>query len=406
MDRAPFHARVEVLANHPDKSTWSGTRKKLYMFLAIRDIRFAKGRFALMGAVVALISLLLVLLSGLTAGLGNQSTSAIAQLGEEAQAPVSQIVFGAPANNDPKVSYTESQVTADQAKEWAAQPGVEAVVPLGVSQSRFQGAGDSKGIANVAVFGIGEASGAGAGNGAGIAPSNISDSTVVIGESVAKELNLVSGDAVSIAGTNLTVGAVVPDQWYSHSSVVWTTLPTWKKVAHLSDPDQLATVLAVTADKGVSLDADAANAAAHTTSTTRNASFNGLGGYKSENGSLMMMQAFLYGISALVIVAFLTVWTVQRTRDIAVLKAMGASGSYLLRDALTQAALVLLAGAGLGGLVGIAGGFFASKAAPFLLTPATTLLPVVGIVALGLAGAALAVRKVTRVDAMIALGGN
>lgn len=376
------------------------------MFLAIRDIRFAKGRFALMGAVVALISLLLVLLSGLTAGLGNQSTSAVAQLGEKSGNPVSQLVFGAPAKNDPKVSFTESQVTADQLNAWSAEPGVGQVVPLGISQSRFQGAGDSKGIANVAVFGVGEPAKGGKGAGAGIAPSGISDSTVVIGESVAKELSLSTGDAVTIAGTPLTVAGIVPDQWYSHSSVVWTTLPTWKKVAHLSDPEQLATVLAVTFEKGAAVDTDAANAAAGTISTTRSGSFAGLGGYKSENGSLMMMQAFLYGISALVIVAFLTVWTVQRTRDIAVLKAMGASGNYLLRDALTQAALVLLAGAGIGGLVGVVGGLFAAQAAPFLLTPATTLLPVLGIVALGLAGAALAVRKVTRVDAMIALGGN
>lgn len=376
------------------------------MFLAIRDIRFAKGRFALMGAVVALISLLLVLLSGLTAGLGNQSTSAVAQLGEKSGNPVSQLVFGAPAKNDPKVSFTESQVTADQRNTWSAEPGVGQVVPMGISQSRFQGAGDSRGIANVAVFGIGQPAKGGNGAGAGIAPSDISDSTVVIGESVAKELSLSTGDAVTIAGTPLTVAGIVPDQWYSHSSVVWTTLPTWTKVAHLSDPGQLATVLAVTFEKGAAVDTDAANAAAGTTSTTRSGSFAGLGGYKSENGSLMMMQAFLYGISALVIVAFLTVWTVQRTRDIAVLKAMGASGAYLLRDALTQAALVLLAGAGIGGLVGVVGGIFAAGAAPFLLTPATTLLPVLGIVALGLAGAALAVRKVTRVDAMIALGGN
>lgn len=378
------------------------------MFLAIRDIRFAKGRFALMGAVVALISLLLVLLSGLTAGLGNQSTSAVALLGTGTGSgtAVSQMVFGAPAKNDPKVSFTESQVTAEQAKIWAAQPGVTSVAPLGISQSRFQGAGESKGIANVAVFGVGDLLTAAQGSQAGIAPSEMSDSTVTIGEGIAKELSLSLGDAVTIAGTELSVAAIVPDQWYSHTSVVWTTLNTWTKVAHLSDPDQLATVLAVTFEKGATVDLDGANAAAGTISTTRSGSFDGLGGYKSENGSLMMMQAFLYGISALVIVAFLTVWTVQRTRDIAVLKAMGASGSYLLRDALTQAALVLLAGAGLGGLAGIVGGIFASAAAPFLLTPATTLLPIVGIVALGLAGAALAVRKVTRVDAMIALGGN
>ncbi|MDJ0316594.1 MULTISPECIES: ABC transporter permease [Arthrobacter] len=380
------------------------------MFLAIRDIRFAKGRFALMGAVVALISLLLVLLSGLTAGLGNQSTSAIAQLGTgsgnssssgSSGTKVSQIVFGAPAKNEAKVSFTESQVTAKQSDLWSAQPGVQSAVPLGISQSRFQGAGDSKGIANVAVFGVGEQ-----GRQAGIAPSDISDSTVVIGESVAKELSLATGDAVTIAGTQMSIGNIVPDQWYSHSSVVWTTLSTWKKVAHLSDPDQLATVLAVSFAPGATVDTNSVNATAGTVSATRSGSFQGLGGYKSENGSLLMMQAFLYGISALVIVAFLTVWTVQRTRDIAVLKAMGASGGYLLRDALTQAALVLLAGAGVGGLIGVVGGIFASQVAPFLLTPATTLLPALGIVALGLGGSALAVRKVTRVDAMIALGGN
>jgi putative ABC transport system permease protein len=381
------------------------------MFLAIRDIRFAKGRFALMGAVVALISLLLVLLSGLTAGLGNQSTSAIDQLGAGIGERVSQLVFGAPNGNDAKVSFTESQVTQDQLDSWADQPGVASAVPLGISQSRFQGAGDGKGIANVAVFGVGGSvvgeRGVGEqGANTGIAPSGITDATVVIGESVAKELSLSAGDAVTVAGTGLTVAGVVPDQWYSHSSVVWTTLATWKKVAHLSDPAQLATVLAVTQEPGATVDTGAANVDAGTVSATRSGSFQGLGGYKSENGSLLMMQAFLYGISALVIVAFLTVWTVQRTRDIAVLKAMGASGSYLLRDALTQAALVLLAGAGLGGLVGVAGGIFAAQAAPFLLTPATTLLPVAGVVALGLAGAAMAVRKVTRVDAMIALGGN
>ncbi len=66
------------------------------MYLALRDLRFAKGRFALMGGVVALITLLLVLLSGLTAGLGNQSTSALAAL------PADQIVFGAPAGEAPQ----------------------------------------------------------------------------------------------------------------------------------------------------------------------------------------------------------------------------------------------------------------------------------------------------------------
>lgn len=118
------------------------------------------------------------------------------------------------------------------------------------------------------------------------------------------------------------------------------------------------------------------------------------------------MQAFLYGISALVIVAFLTVWTVQRTRDIAVLKALGGSSSYLLRDALCQAAVVLAGGSLLGGVAGLGIGVVAAQAAPFLVSATTTVLPVLGIVVLGLAGAALAVRSVTKVDPLTALGGN
>ncbi|MBE4718139.1 ABC transporter permease [Pseudarthrobacter sp. AB1] len=384
------------------------------MFLAIRDIRFAKGRFALMGGVVALVTLLLVLLSGLTAGLGDQSTSAIGKLGAgsgpgsgaEAK-PVDSIVFGAPGANQPTASFTESEVTAAQVDSWQGTAGVARAEALGISQSRLQG-GDG-GTTNVAVFGVAEDG--------HLAPSPVKAGSVVIGATVAADLSLDVGDSATVGGTEVTVTAVVDDQWYSHTGVVWTALPTWTEVAHLapaagSTPGNtpgntpVATVVAVTFQDGAEVDQESANAMAQTVSTTRTGSFQALGSFKSENGSLMLMQAFLYGISALVIVAFLTVWTVQRTRDIAVLKAMGASGGYVLRDAMTQAAIVLLAGAGLGGAVGILGGFAAAQAAPFLVTPATTLLPVLGIVALGMAGAALAVRKVTTVDPLIALGGN
>ncbi|WP_427135054.1 FtsX-like permease family protein [Pseudarthrobacter sp. S9] len=365
------------------------------MFLAIRDIRFAKGRFALMGGVVALITLLLVMLSGLTAGLGNQSTSAIAAL------PADQIVFGAPAGSGPKTSFTESEVTRAQQAGWAARDGVARAEALGISQSRFQALGAGSvpaGTANVALFGT-EAD-------SSLAPVPLTEGTVAVGATLAKELDLSVGSRATVGGTELTVSAVVPDQWYSHTGVVWTALADWRKLAHITGSEAVATVIAVTSDAGAKVDVDAANTAAGTVSATRDGSFQALGSYKSENGSLLLMQAFLYGISALVIVAFLTVWTVHRTRDIAVLKALGGSSGYVLKDAMVQAAIVLLAGAAGGGGIGVVGGFLASPAAPFLVTPLTTLLPVAGVVLLGLAGAALAVRSITRVDPLIALGGN
>nr|WP_217509474.1 ABC transporter permease [Pseudarthrobacter sp. C4D7] len=351
----------------------------------------------MMGGVVALITLLLVMLSGLTAGLAEQSTSAIAKLGAGAAKPVDTIAFGAPGAGSPKASYTESSVTAAQVDSWQRQPGVQSAEPVGITQTRAQTA-DGSGTANVAVFGVSP--------GSLLAPMEVSAGTAVVGSSVAEALSVGQGGTVSLGGVDLSVAAVVPDQWYAHTSVVWTALPAWAKAAHVSDGGQLATVVAVTHADGAAVDKAAADAAANTVSESRTGSFQALGSFKSENGSLTLMQAFLYGISALVIVAFLSVWTIQRTRDIAVLKAMGAAGGYILRDAMTQAAIVLLAGAGVGGAVGVAAGAFAAQAAPFQLTLGTTVVPVVGIVALGLAGAALAVRRVTKVDALLALGGN
>lgn len=367
------------------------------MFLAIRDIRFAKGRFAMMGGVVALITLLLVMLSGLTAGLAEQSTSAIDKLGAATARPVDTIAFGAPRQAEPKASYTDSSVTAAQVDRWRNQPGVQSAEPLGITQTRAQTASGA-GTANVAVFGVTP--------GSPLAPAGVTAGTAVVGNSTAVALSVGQGDTISVGGVDLSVAAVVPDQWYAHTSVVWTALPSWAKAAHVSDGGQVATVVAVTYADGAAVDEVAADAAAGTVSQSRTGSFQALGSFKSENGSLTLMQAFLYGISALVIVAFLTVWTIQRTRDIAVLKAMGAPGSYILRDAMAQAAIVLVAGAGSGGAVGVAAGSFAAKAAPFLLDPGTTVVPVVGIVALGLAGAALAVRRATAVDPLLALGGN
>ena len=180
------------------------------MFLAIRDIRFAKGRFALMGGVVSLVTLLLVLLSGLTAGLGDQSTSAIGRLGAGSGSGagpgsrlVDSIVFGAPGNNDPTASFTESQVTAAQVDVWAQAPGVARAEALGISQSRLQ-AGDG-GTTNVAVFGV-------AADGQ-LAPSPVRAGTLVIGSTVASDLALDVGDKATVGGTDLTVSAIVDDQW-------------------------------------------------------------------------------------------------------------------------------------------------------------------------------------------------
>ena len=101
------------------------------VFVATRDLRFAKGRFALMGAVVTLITLLVVLLSGLTAGLGRGNTSAITDL------PADHLVFSAPAAGQ-KLTFTDSTVNRAQQTAWAAMPGVHRADPVTVAMNHLK----------------------------------------------------------------------------------------------------------------------------------------------------------------------------------------------------------------------------------------------------------------------------
>jgi putative ABC transport system permease protein len=87
-----------------------------------------------------------------------------------------------------------------------------------------------------------------------------------------------------------------------------------------------------------------------------------------------------------------------------VVRAIGGSRRYLLRDALGQALIVLLAGAAIGAAAATLSGALAAQVVPFLLTATEIALPLIAMVGVGLLGAALSVRKVTTIDPLTALG--
>lgn len=129
------------------------------------------------------------------------------------------------------------------------------------------------------------------------------------------------------------------DNYYAHFPVMWVDTTTWQEISHT---DAVGTVLLVDAATADVWDTEEVARTTQQTSaivTDLPDSFAGLAAYSSEQGSLRAMQGFLYGISALVTIAFLSVWTLQRFRDIAILRAMGASKRYVVVDELTQSAI-------------------------------------------------------------------
>lgn len=372
------------------------------MFLALRDLRFARGRFALMGAVVALIAVLGVLLSGLASGLADAGISGLRAL------PVTHLAFDEKATSE---QFSRSTVEQEDWQTWSRAPGVERAEPFGNTLANAQVTqGAKKGEqVNLAVFGMTPDS--------PLAPSpsmgkglKEGSAGIVITQETA-DLGVEIGDVLTADKSEVrlkVVGLVDETVSYGHIGVVYTDLDTWRHL-HYGLPGDLpdaasrqATAVALTLKPGA--DVAVVEKATGTLAETKEATFNASPGYEAESSTMALIKGFLYVISALVVGAFFTVWTVQRKPEIALMKALGAPTGYILRDALTQVVAVLVAATALGTAVGLALGSAMIGKAPFSLSAPAIATSSGLLIVLGTVGAGVAVRRITAVDPLIALG--
>ena len=91
------------------------------MFFALRGLRTAKWRFALITGVVLLLSVLVAGLLGLTAGLANQSVSALRALGSGGASFVLPADESGPVDID-RAALTDEQIAAVTASDPTAVP--------------------------------------------------------------------------------------------------------------------------------------------------------------------------------------------------------------------------------------------------------------------------------------------
>ena len=351
------------------------------MFIAWRDLSFAKGRFGLLGGVIALMTFMVVMLSGLTAGLGAASVSAVSSL------PVDAIAFSQPADGQ-DVSFTDSSLSARAADRLGGRTGVHAAYPFGLRPTQVEGPG-----ATVAVTLLGGDPALYPARTAGATPA---PGQVAITAEVADAAGLHVGELATVGGSRLRVAAVVDDASFSHLPMVYTDLATWQRLAHSERVTAVGLRLSGTSPGA--LDTDTVHV------LSKKDAFAAVGSYTSEQGSLNLMRGLLIVVSVLVVGSFFTVWTMQRAGDLAVVRAIGASRGYLLADALGQAAVVLLAGSALGAGAAVAAGLVAAQVVPFHLAAPTLLVPLAAMAGTGLVGAAVSVRRIGSVDPLTALG--
>lgn len=374
------------------------------MFLTIRELVFARSRFALMGTVVALIAILMVLLSGLSVGLVDDGVSGLKKL------PVTSLAFERGVAGD--AAFSRSVVDLGAVDEWAGRDGVTDAAPYGNTLVNAKTDGDVD--IDLALFGVQPGSFIDPEPTQGTRLGSNPDEIVVSATAVDAGVRL--GDVVTVdrVGTELTVVGVLDGQHtYGHVDIGYVPLRTWQEIRTGTAPGARApahayeeiTAVAVRSASGTDL--AAADREVGTTSMTLEESFGASPGYTAETSTLQMIQVFLYAISALVVGAFFTVLTIQRKPEIAVLRAMGASTRYVLRDSLAQSLVLLTTSTVLGVGIGVAAGAaISSTPMPFSLDPGSIAVAGLLLVVLGMAGAAIAVLRIVKVDPLTALGGN
>ena len=368
------------------------------MFVALRDLRHAWGRFTLMGSVIALVAVLTVLLTGLSTGLVNSGISGLRDM------PLTDLAFQPKTNS----TFSQSTLGASTINALGHQPGVRAE-PLGLTF--FNAKDAARNPLSIALVGIQPggfvAAGVPGGSRLGRAPTG-----VVISQGVAHHgVGLGGRIMLDRSGVVLRVIGIAPPATYGHVDLVYAPISLWRQATYgqvtggvLPPSAQgLASAAALRVHPGVNTAALGSRLGVDI--VTKQQAYAGSPGYVAETATMSLIIDFLYVIAALIVGAFFTVWTIQRKPDIGLLKALGASNRVVLRDALGQVAVVLVASTLAGSLVGSdIGSLIPAGSVPFALQAGAIVTAALILAVAGMVGSLVAVRRIVGIDPIIALG--
>ncbi|WCO68092.1 hypothetical protein PO878_05060 [Iamia majanohamensis] len=370
------------------------------MFLAVREMRRALVRFALLVLAVALLVFLILtqqalqdgLLTSFVGGIRNQS------------APV--LVYSV----DGQRSLQGSIVPPPLEDAVRATEGVGTAGRVGQGTFTVEGAGD--GPSDAAIVGT-EVADLGS-------PTSLSAGRrpAAAGEAVGSATDFSVGDEVTVAAdgggapVTLTVVGLAEDVQLNVTPTLFTDLGTYEAAVRAANPDAtevLPNAIAVEPAPGVGVDAlvtrlDAASPEADALTRTQAAD--------ESPGVAQVRQSFqviflLYALVVpLVTGLFFLIITLQKARSLTLLRAVGARAGVLARSLLVQVVAVV----GLGLVVGVA--LYAPVTQVGLgdlalrFDPGAVLLWSVLLLVLGVLSALVAVRRVLRIDPLEATTGG
>ncbi|GIO70313.1 ABC transporter permease [Paenibacillus cookii] len=371
------------------------------MYLAIREMRFAKVRYSLIAVIMLLVAFLVLFVTGLARGLAYDNAASIQNM------DATHFMMEKDSNR----RFTRSQLSGQVLVQAGSIAGLQNVQPLGVKMTTVTAEGTA-GKLDVTLLGIRPegwlmpkvtegAAITSNGTGQVLADRKLKDSGIGLGTVLVDQAS----------GLKWTVSGFVSDESFSHSPAVFLNERDWQRLqlgamarpgAGGAGDGKTYNAIAVKANKHQA--EQLAAAFPDTEIVTKSDAVSAIPGYKEEQGSLWMMIIFLFIISSFVLAVFFYVITIQKSSQFGILKAIGTRTAYLVRSVTLQV-LLLSAGSLIVSVLlvqaieaALPGGM------PFQLKSSTLAYTSGAFIAMSLAGSLLSVWKVTKIDALDAIG--
>lgn len=371
------------------------------MYLAIREMRFAKIRYSLIGAIILLVAFLVLFVTGLARGLAYDNAASIQNMS------ATHFMMEEGSNH----RFTRSEVGASLLNQASAIAGEENVEPLGVKMTTVTADGATQKL-DVTLLGIRADSWLmpAVTEGKALSPQVPGE---VLADRKLKNAGIGLGSVIvdQASGLKWTVGGFVSDESFSHSPAVFLGADQWAQLQRMSAVGPKAaeaadgttySAIAVKANKEQANRLAAALPAVEL--VAKSDAVSAIPGYKEEQGSLWMMIVFLFVIGSFVMAVFFYVVTIQKTGQFGILKAIGTSTAYLARSVALQVLLLSTASLIVSALLVRAIEAVLPGSMPFQLHLSTLALTCGAFILMSLAGSLLSVWKVARIDALDAIG--
>lgn len=371
------------------------------MYLAIREMRFAKVRYSLIAIIMVLVAFLVMFVTGLARGLAYDNAASIQNM------DATHFIMENHSNH----RFTRSQIGEQVLIQTGSIAGEENVQPLGIRMTTVSAEG-TDGKIDATLLGVRPEGWLMPAVTEGKAISSGTAGQVLV-DSKMKDSGIGLGDVIvdQASGLKWKVSGFVSHESFSHSPAIFLNEADWRQIQLKSAvrPGAGGTEVGMTYN-AIAVKANANQAKQLAGSLTdaevvkKADAVSAIPGYKEEQGSLLMMIVFLFVISSFVLAVFFYVITIQKSSQFGILKAIGTRTAYLVRSVTLQV-LLLTAGSLLVSVLFVqAIEEVLPSGLPFRLHASTLALTSGAFIAMSVAGSLLSVWKVTRIDALDAIG--